>query len=434
MSSFRRAGVADTGIRPGLHGQTLISMGLVDLDRLLSGGLPLASVLLILEDAYSGQHLNLMRYFIAEGLACRQRVLWLTGSPPPGGPAAFLPAEASPSQSGGSVAEDDGGKEQPELRIAWQYKKYIKDDSPVQAGGTYRPAPRSSSSSTARTVAAGVGREWCHSYDLTRPMGEEALGASSLDVVRCSGPNAYGEADAAADAFLSSLRTAPEAGPGPGSGAATTATLPGQRSGGVGRLVFESAGSLAWGGGGSGASEQMLLRLLYNVRRRAMQARCAVMMTVPAGLLSPGCAARLPHLADTVLALEGLMDDMPLFKLLPDPNSAVALLSLRKVSSAGMVGPRLPDGQLYVVRNKRRRLALSPVEVDPDAEERQAEAAAKAAEAFGVKAAAAAGGNTASASASAAISGSAGSAGGRKNTAALLCGGPPAAGNKALDF
>ncbi|GIL42558.1 hypothetical protein Vafri_522 [Volvox africanus] len=427
MSLFRRAGVADTGIRPGLHGQTLISMGLVDLDRLLSGGLPLASVLLILEDAYSGQHLSLMRYFIAEGLACRQRVLWLTGSPPPGGPAAFLPAEASPSQSSGSVAEDDGGKEQPELRIAWQYKKYIKDDPPVQAGGTSRPVPRSSSSSsTARTVAAGVGREWCHSYDLTRPMGEEALGASSLDVVRCSGPDAYQEADAAAAAFLSSLRTAPDA----------TATFPGLRSGGVGRLVVESAGSLAWSGGGSGASEQMLLRLLYNVRQRAMQARCAVMMTVPAGLLSPGCAARLPHLADTVLALEGLMDDMPLFKLLPDPNSAVALLSVRKVSSAGMVGPRLPDGQLYVVRNKRRRLALSPVEVDPDAEERAAEAAAKAAEAFGVKAAAIAGGNAASASTSASVvvSGSAGLSRAGKNTAALLCGGPPAAGNKALDF
>ncbi|GIL42559.1 hypothetical protein Vafri_522 [Volvox africanus] len=141
-------------------------------------------------------------------------------------------------------------------------------------------------------------------------MGEEALGASSLDVVRCSGPDAYQEADAAAAAFLSSLRTAPDA----------TATFPGLRSGGVGRLVVESAGSLAWSGGGSGASEQMLLRLLYNVRQRAMQARCAVMMTVPAGLLSPGCAARLPHLADTVLALEGLMDDMPLFKLLPDPN------------------------------------------------------------------------------------------------------------------
>lgn len=40
---------ADTGTRPGLHGQTLVSMGLVDLDRLLGGGLPLGTLLLVLE-------------------------------------------------------------------------------------------------------------------------------------------------------------------------------------------------------------------------------------------------------------------------------------------------------------------------------------------------------------------------------------------------
>lgn len=39
----------DPGTRPGLHGQTLISMGLVDLDRLLGGGLPLGTLTLIME-------------------------------------------------------------------------------------------------------------------------------------------------------------------------------------------------------------------------------------------------------------------------------------------------------------------------------------------------------------------------------------------------
>ncbi len=37
------------GTRPGLHGQTLVSTGLAGLDSLLGGGLPLGSVLLILE-------------------------------------------------------------------------------------------------------------------------------------------------------------------------------------------------------------------------------------------------------------------------------------------------------------------------------------------------------------------------------------------------
>ena len=51
--------------------------------------------------------------------------------------------------------------------------------------------------------------------------------------------------------------------------------------------------------------------------------------------------------------------------------SACALLSVRKLPSPGMVGPRLVDGVLHVVRHKRRRLTVRPVDVDPDAAERE---------------------------------------------------------------
>lgn len=63
---------ADTGTRPGLHGQTLLSSGHPDLDRLLGGGLPLGSLLLLLEDGWSQHHATLLRYFLAEGAACGQ--------------------------------------------------------------------------------------------------------------------------------------------------------------------------------------------------------------------------------------------------------------------------------------------------------------------------------------------------------------------------
>jgi elongator complex protein 4 len=62
----------DPGTRPGLHGQTLISSGHPDLDRLLGGGVPLGSLLLLLEDGWSGHHATLIRYFLAEGAACGQ--------------------------------------------------------------------------------------------------------------------------------------------------------------------------------------------------------------------------------------------------------------------------------------------------------------------------------------------------------------------------
>ncbi len=63
---------ADPGTRPGLYGQTLVSSGHPDLDRLLGGGLPLGSLQLLLEDGWSGHHATLLRYFLAEGAACGQ--------------------------------------------------------------------------------------------------------------------------------------------------------------------------------------------------------------------------------------------------------------------------------------------------------------------------------------------------------------------------
>ena len=55
-----------------MHGQTLLSSGHGDLDRLLGGGLPLGTLLLVLEDGWSTHHTTLLRYFLGEGEACGQ--------------------------------------------------------------------------------------------------------------------------------------------------------------------------------------------------------------------------------------------------------------------------------------------------------------------------------------------------------------------------
>jgi hypothetical protein len=65
------------------------------------------------------------------------------------------------------------------------------------------------------------------------------------------------------------------------------------------------------------------------------------------------------------------------------------------------LAPSIPQAPLHLIRHKRTRLALQPFEVDPDAE----------------AALAAADGNASN-----------------PQAAALLCGGPPKADNKALDF
>jgi hypothetical protein len=97
----------ENGLRPGLQGQTLVSTGLADLDKILGGGLPLESVLLILDDGYTPHAATLLRYFLAEGAACGHSCLLATpeasflsnSNRGAVGIAAWLPREGRPSAS-----------------------------------------------------------------------------------------------------------------------------------------------------------------------------------------------------------------------------------------------------------------------------------------------------------------------------------------------
>jgi elongator complex protein 4 len=103
MSAFikrQTARVGDIGTRPGLNGQVLVSTGVAGIDRLLGGGLPLGSVLLIIEDSHSQQHLNLLKCFLAEGFCCKHSLALVTGEHlDVDGLATFLPDQAKSSSS-----------------------------------------------------------------------------------------------------------------------------------------------------------------------------------------------------------------------------------------------------------------------------------------------------------------------------------------------
>lgn len=77
-SSLPRRAVspAGAGTRPGSLGQTLLSTGNADLDRIFGGGVPLGCLLLLLEDGRTHHHLTLLHYFVSEGLNSKQAVLW----------------------------------------------------------------------------------------------------------------------------------------------------------------------------------------------------------------------------------------------------------------------------------------------------------------------------------------------------------------------
>lgn len=274
MSTFIKrqpARVLDLGTRPGINGQVLVSTGVAGLDKLLGGGLPLGSLLLVLEDSHSQQHLNLLKCFLAEGVCCKHSLALITGqqldlqavaeflpdlaksSSSAGqvrystsskvhvnatahvpsldchsswGPALSLSvlllqaastttsSSSKPSSSSTAAAEAAAGPTPaaataPEdgLKIAWQYRKYIQNQQRTDSCTLQQPQRSSKASSStssaaagAAALAAGVGREWCHQFDLTKCLTADAVRAAKLQLACCCTQQQQGASAVAAAA------------------------------------------------------------------------------------------------------------------------------------------------------------------------------------------------------------------------------------------
>lgn len=164
------------GVKPFVNGQALVSSGLSQLDAFLGGGLLLGSVSLLETPAAVDQSAlsaaavgasralvdDLHRYFVAEGVAARQRSV-VVADDAEGFVRHQLPLELSLAQSliKRQLKQEQQQGEQGEadkLMIAWQYGKY---------DGTQEPR------SSAR---------FCHSFDLSKPMQSELLAGDSSPV------------------------------------------------------------------------------------------------------------------------------------------------------------------------------------------------------------------------------------------------------------
>ena len=76
----------------------------------------------------------------------------------------------------------------------------------------------------------------------------------------------------------------------------------------------------------------------------------------------------MQHLADCVLSLSPVVDTSALAQLIAEPTTLVSLLKIEKLPSLGSLASEAGSDDLYIVRNRRKRLMIRPVEIDPDKE------------------------------------------------------------------
>lgn len=145
MSSFKRRASTTTipGTRPSPYNSLpLLSTGLTSLDDLLGGGLPLSSSLLIDSDTPTQYAELLLKFYVAQGVECKQEVV-VVGCGLEGGAGEIVKSlmglEGGPStaaEGDDSDEEDSTGAtkgDEDKLKIAFRYEGMKKHAVTVEA-------------------------------------------------------------------------------------------------------------------------------------------------------------------------------------------------------------------------------------------------------------------------------------------------------------
>lgn len=189
------------------------------------------------------RHLIMMTCWIL-GFFVSQSLMLATAKELLGGVETFIPRHVPPRSDFDSrtKADDDRGSQkaaaneddetEPQLRIAWQYGRYLRKQQQQHGGSSGHVSSSFGSKGVSRRP---LQRDWCHEFDLTKSAGAEGLARCRIETKVFSGER--DESLAAETArFTESLKTA-------------------EGTHRVGRCVILSLGDVEWGTSGGRAPQ-----------------------------------------------------------------------------------------------------------------------------------------------------------------------------------
>lgn len=128
------------------------------------------------------------------------------------------------------------------------------------------------------------------------------------------------------------------------------------------RLVIDDFGMLTH------AKDTQIYQTLYKLKSIIQITPIVILLSMETSLLSRALLQNLKHLSDGVLCLDSISEDAELMKLVSEPSSVVSLMKIERLPSKGTLLANQPLHELYLVRNKRRKLRIRQIEVDPEKE------------------------------------------------------------------
>lgn len=354
----------------------MVSSGLDDLDILFgSGGIPLGTLTIFSEDGWSRHDDLFLKYFVSEGLAVQQSIGVVV--PYPRAESASVGDFMLKNMSNKEMnarEKDEAVQDESKLRIAWQYEKY-RNPREMHAQSIAAQGPRPTLGASRVQTHIRTKSRWAHDFDISKPPNagyrdDELKRAQEKCDVRVLAVNPsdglVSQTVEQVKGFIDSISRKEFS----------------DTSGSIGRVIIPNLGSLLWDGDDDDDDENRgqdrLVNLLTHLRSLIQQRpNISIMTTIPLQQLEPSQAARIRHVADALFQLDAVEDTSQVVNLSKDSKTVAGHLEILKLPAFGAVKAPLPQIRSYVIRNKRRRLVIEAVEVDPDAEQAFLERAAQ---------------------------------------------------------
>ncbi|KAL5735196.1 hypothetical protein ACOSP7_033057 [Xanthoceras sorbifolium] len=320
LSSFSRNLAAvptpqTPGLKCGPNGTTFVSSGIPDLDKILGGGFPLGSLVMVMEDAEAPHHMLLLRNFMSQGLVHNQPLLYAS---PSKDPRSFLGTLPSPTSSKDDKSRHSDSEQDKGLRIAWQYKKYMgehhqnfDDDKQV----------------------------FCNDFDLRKPLERHYFRGQRVDCVGIQDSTKLVALRDHCATFLAQFSRT--------EGSSSCA----------GRIAIQSLcapqcehSNMEWD----------MLSFIKSLKGKLRSSNTVAVITFPPSLLSPSSSKRWQHMADTLLSVGAIPDeDKELARLLSGYQDMVGLLNVHKVARINTQVPVILEATTFSIKlHKRRFLTL----------------------------------------------------------------------------
>ncbi|XP_047319200.1 elongator complex protein 4 [Impatiens glandulifera] len=301
-------------IKCGPNGTNLVSSGIPDLDKILGGGIPLGSLVIVMEDSKSPHHMFLLRNFMSQGLVHNQPLLYAS---PAKEPRAFLGTLSGPVASKDEKSREVETEQEKGLRIAWQYKKYFNESQQIH------------------DEQRDVKTEFSNDFDLLKPLERRFLSSQRIDCI-----SLYDSPDLVTllDRCSSFLAQFPKS------------------NSNISRIAIQSfcAPQCEYSN-----MEWEMLSFIRSLRGMIRSSNAVAIISFPPSTVSSSFSKRCQHFADTLLSVKAIQDDdKEMAKLLTGYKDMVGLLNVHKVARMNTQVPMILEATTFSIKVRRRRTVV----------------------------------------------------------------------------